>query len=60
MTRRHFYAVLIVLVMFTTLAMVHVAQVAHAAAQGYLQVFVLVEPSATATPTPVLLQGVDL
>ncbi len=55
MTRRHFSAVLIVLVMFTTLAMVHVAQVAHAAAQGYLQVFVPVEPS----PTPVLLQGVD-
>ncbi len=56
MTRRHFYAVLIVLVMFTTLAMVHVAHVANAAAQGYLQVFVPVEPS----PTPVLLDEVQL
>ncbi len=60
MTRRHFYAVLIVALVFTTLALVHVAQIANAAAEGYLQVFVLVEPSATATPPPVLLQGADL
>ncbi len=56
MTRRYFSAVLIVLVMVTTLAMVHVAQVANATAQSYLQVFVL----PVATPTPVLLQGADL
>ncbi len=60
MTRRHFYAVLIVALVFTTLALVHVAQIANAAAQGYVQVFMPVEPSATATPTPVLLQGADL
>ncbi len=59
MTRRHFYAVLIVVLVFTMLALVHVAQIANAAAEGYLQVFVLVEPSAT-TPPPVLLQGADL
>jgi hypothetical protein len=45
MTRRHFYAVLIVALVFTTLALVHVAQIANAAAEGYLQVFVL--PTAT-------------
>ncbi len=56
MTRRHFYAVLIVALVFTTLALVHVAQVANTAAQGYLQVFVPVEPS----PTPVLLDEVQL
>jgi hypothetical protein len=37
MTRRHFYAVLIVL---ASLAMVHVAHIAHATAQGYPPVFV--------------------
>jgi hypothetical protein len=57
MTHRHFYAVLIVL---ASLVMVHVAHIANAVAQGYLQVFVPVEPSTTAMPTPVLLNEVHL
>jgi hypothetical protein len=55
MTRRHFYAVLIVLVVVASLARVHVAQIANAVAQGYLQVFVL----PTAPPSPVLPTGAD-
>jgi len=56
MTRRHFYTVVIVLIVLASLAMVHVAHIANGAAQGYLQVFVPVEPSAT----PVLPTGADV